>query len=120
METNQQTKDVVKQEKVGYLKSSLNLQQGTLMMTPQKITLEAHKTGVGGFGILGAILKSKVEKVKTIFDLNYADIHTVAQGKHGVEKNVLEITDKQNVTHRIIVKNYQEWESAIKSKIGKG
>ena len=116
---NQQsdTTEILKKESVGYLKSAINLQQGTLFMTSKKLTLEAHKTGVGGFGLLGALLKSKVEKVNTVFDLDYTSIQSVTQGKHGVQKNVLEITDKQNNVQRVIVKNYQEWEDAIKQKM---
>ena len=117
METNKQIDEILKKESVGYLKSKLNLQQGTLSMTASKITLEAHKAGTGGFGLLGALLKSKVEKSNNIFELGFKDIQTVAQGKHGVSKNVLEITDKQNVTHRIMVKSYEEWEQALKEKM---
>ena len=118
METNQISENVIKKEDVGYLKSALNLQQGTLVMTDKKISLEAHKTAAAGMGLLGSLFKSKIEKPNTIFDLEFSGIHSVAQGKHGAQKNVLEITDKQNNTHRIIVKNYQEWEEAIKSKRG--
>ncbi len=117
MDTNNQAQEILKKESVGYLKSKINLQQGSLIMTPDKIKLEAHKTGVGGGGLFGALLKSKVEKSNNIFELGYKDIQSVAQGKHGVSKNVLEITDKQNVTHRMIVKNFEEWETALKQKI---
>jgi len=67
--------------------------------------------------ILGLFLKSKVEKSNNIFELAYADIQSVTQESHGVQKNVLVITDKQNAIHRMIVKNYKEWEEAIKLKI---
>jgi hypothetical protein len=30
---------------------------------------------------------------------------------------VLEVTDAKNVTYRMIVKNYQEWEDAIKQRM---
>ena len=118
METNQTTNDVVlKQESVGYLKSKINMQQGELILSSQKITLTAHKTGVGGFGLLGALLKSKVEKVNSVFDLEFKNISAINQGKHGLQKNVLEITDKQDLTYRMIVKDYEEWEQAIRQKM---
>jgi hypothetical protein len=118
MENKQSGADeILKQESIGYLKSAINLQQGSLFMTSKKLTLEAHKTGVGGLGILGAFLKSKVEKVNTIFEIDYANIQAVTQGKHGLQKNVLEIKDRQNNLYRVIVKNYQEWEDAIKQKM---
>jgi hypothetical protein len=117
MESNQSTtSEILKQESVGYLKSKLNLLQGTLFMTADKIVLDAHKSGAGGFGVMGSLLKNKVEKQNVIFDLDRNSIKSVVHGKHGVQNNVLEITDKNNNTFRIIVKNYKEWEDAIKQK----
>jgi hypothetical protein len=108
---------IQKEEAIGYLKSALNLQHGKFTLTPKRLHLEAHKTTVGGGGLLGAFLKKKVEAEQEIFNLEFSNIGSIAQGKHGVEKNVLEITDKQNNKHRIIVKNYTEWETLIKQKM---
>jgi hypothetical protein len=114
METT--TNDVLKKEDVGYLKSALNMQQGTLVLTPSKLFLKAHKTAVGNFGLIGLLLKKNVEKDNTIFDLDYKDIRSINRGKHGVQTNVLEINDG-SATYRIIVKNYQEWDDALKQRI---
>jgi len=108
-----QSEGILKEESVGYLKSALNLQQGKLVLTPKRIVLDAHKTTVNTGGLLGAFLKTKVEQDKTIFNLEHSNIQSVVQGKHGVNKNVLEIKDKQNNTYRIMVKDYPEWEAAI-------
>jgi len=108
---------IIKEEAIGYLKSSLNLQQGQLTLTNKRLHLEAHKTTVGTGGLLGMFLKKKVEQPKDIFDLEFSHIASIEQGKHGVQKNVLEVTDKLNNKFRIIVKNYPEWESAIKAKL---
>lgn len=114
-----QSEGILKEEAIGYLKSSLNLQQGNLILTNKRLFMDAHKTTVGGGGILGALLRKKVEEDKAIFDLDYNNIMAIVQGKHGAQKNVLEITDKQNNTYRIIVKDYPEWEGALKKVIGK-
>lgn len=108
---------IQKEEKVGYLKSKVNLMNGTLYLTSGRLVLDAHKKGVGGLGILGALLKQKVEKKSFGFNLEIKDIKKVTQGKHGATKNVLEITDKHNETYRIIVKNYQEWENELNQKM---
>ncbi len=108
---------ILKEEKVGYLKSSLNLMQGTLYETPKRLVLTAHKTGVGGMGILGALLKKKVKKNNDVFNLEFKDIKEIRQGKHGVQKNVLEITDNQNNTYRITVKNYPECENELNKRM---
>jgi hypothetical protein len=108
---------IVKEEAIGYLKSAFNLQQGKLIMTNKRLYLTAHKTTVGGGGILGAFLKSKVEAVNEVFNLEYTVIGSIVRGKHGLQTNVLDITDKQNNNYRIIVKNFQEWEDALKNKL---
>lgn len=109
--------EILKEEKIGYLKSKLNLMQGTLYLTTNRLVLDAHKAGVGGFGILGSLLKKNVEKKSFGFNLEFKDIKNVAQGKHGVQKNILEITDNQNETFRIMVKDYQEWENELNQKL---
>lgn len=108
---------IQKSEKVGYFKSKFNLLQGTLNLTPDRLILEAHKTGVGGFGALGFLLKMKVEKKNFGFNLRFEEIITIKQGKQGVQRNILEITDNQDTTYRILVNNYQEWESELKQKM---
>ncbi|MGV6861428.1 MAG: hypothetical protein ACWA41_06635 [Putridiphycobacter sp.] len=109
-----QSEKIVKQEKIGYLKSKLNLMQGVLTLTPNRLILEAHKTGVGGRGLLDTFLRKQVEKKNYGFALERSQIKAVNQGKHGVQKNVLEITNPENETFRIIVQDYQEWEDLLK------
>lgn len=109
--------DILKKESVMYLKSKINGQQGTLVMTPNHISLEARKSTVNIMGLVGLLLKAFVEKPYSVFNFEYSNIQSLTQGKHGLAKNVLEITDKQNNTYRIIVKNYAEWEEAIKKKM---
>lgn len=106
--------DILKKEEVGYLKSALNLMPGTLILAPGRIYLDAQVARASGFGLLGALLRSRKVKIHRIFDLEIAGIKGVSQGKHGVQKNVLVITDAQNKNYRIIVKNYAEWENLLR------
>jgi hypothetical protein len=108
--------NIIKKEDVGYLKSSLNLMPGTLCITKDAICLDAHRAATNGFGLLGLLIRSAAKpKTKTIFALPISKVMTVKQGKHGLQKNVLEITDAEKNTYRIIVKDYSEWENIIKS-----
>ena len=105
--------NILKLETVTYLKSRVDLHEATLIMTPEKILLRANKAN----SLLNSFFRKEKEKAITVFELNYKKIDRVSQGRHGVQKNLLEITDKQNYTHRILVKNYHEWENAIKQQI---
>jgi hypothetical protein len=106
---------VTKREEIGYLKSKMNLMEGVLRLTPTRLILEAHKMGVGGFGILGSIMKRKVEQKVFGFDIALSEIKEITRGKHGVQKNVLEITVATDEMYRILVKDYADWESALKN-----
>jgi hypothetical protein len=106
--------DVIKTEQVGYLKSSMNLMQGVLYLTRTRLVLEAHKTGVGGGGLLGFLLKKKVESKKEGFDMELKDIAKIAEGKHGLAKGILEVSDNAGNTYRLMVKNYADWETLLK------
>ena len=100
---------MIKEERVGYLKSKMMLMQGVLQLSEGRIKLEAHKTGVSGFGILGAIMKRKVESEEFGFNVPLSDITSVTQGKHGVNKNVLVIELIGRIEYRLLVKDYTEW-----------
>ena len=103
-------------EKVGYLKSKFEVLNGKLYLTEDRLVLISNKTTLGG-GLLGSILKRQVEKKKYGFDMPLAQISAVERGKHGVNKNVLEINDKNRDQYRILVKDYVFWENAIKEKL---
>jgi hypothetical protein len=102
-----------KTESVMYLKSSMMGMPGKLSLSNGILELEAHKQGVSGFGILGALLKRKVEAPNHGFKWEIADITEITQGKHGVQKNVLEVKNAQGEQFRILVKNFEEWKALI-------
>lgn len=115
MKEQLQAEGIIKEEKVGYLKTKINLMQGTLYLTHKRVVLDAHKTGVGGMGLLGAFLKKKVEEKSFGFNLEFNQLGKIEQGTHG-RNPVLEITDNNNNTYRIMVKDFSEWENAINQK----
>lgn len=102
----------LKSEKVSYLKTKLQLLNGELFLTEDRLILVSNKTTIAS-GFIGRWIKKKIESKKHGFDLKLSDITDVNQGKHGVQKNVIEITDKTGNTYRIIVKNYDLWELSI-------
>lgn len=100
---------IIKEEKIGYLKTKVMLMQGTLQLWDNRLKLEAHKTGISGFGILGSILKRKVESKIVGFDISLSEITSITQGKHGANKNVLVIEINKQEEYKVLVKDYYEW-----------
>lgn len=103
----------VKDERVGFLKSKLNLMQAELFLTPNRLMLEAHANGVAGFGLLGALLRKKAEQKDHGFNIPIKEIIKVEEGRHGLQKNILEITVSSGKTYRMMVKDFKEWEMEI-------
>jgi len=102
-----------KSDSVLYLKSPLMAMPGKLTLIDQTLELEAHKQGVGGLGILGALFKRKVESQNHGFKWSVREIVEITQGKHGVQKNVLELRNSNGEQFRILVKNFEEWKSVL-------
>lgn len=107
----------IKEEKVGYLKSKFAMLNGKLYITNERLILISNKTTVGG-GLLGLFLKKKIEQKKYGFNILLSEIASIIQGRHGLQKNVLEINDSNNNNqYRILVKNYSDWETLISKNI---
>jgi hypothetical protein len=104
-----------KKESVLYLKSAVMAMPGKLSLNGKILELDAHKQGVGGLGLLGALLKRKVESTNHGFSWSIDEIASINQGKHGVQKNVLEVNHQDGRQFRIQVSNFEEWKNAIES-----
>lgn len=102
-----------KTESVLYLKSALMAMPGKLTLSNQTLELEAHKQGAGGMGLLGSLLKRKVEAENHGFKWPVSEITEITQGKHGVQKNILEVRNAKNEQFRIQVKDFEEWKLAL-------
>lgn len=107
-----------KTESILYLKSAVMAMPGQLSLNGKILELDAHKQGVGGFGLLGALLKRKVESTNHGFSWSVEDIASVTQGKHGVQKNILEVNHHDGRQFRIQVSNFEEWKNAIEAAKG--
>lgn len=116
MKAELEKEGILKEEKIMYFKSKANALQGHIYLTPNRLVVDAHKTGVGGMGLLGAILKKKVEEKNYGFEVERGKIAKIEKGKFGVHKNILQITDAEDNVHRVAVKNFSDWEQAINNQ----
>ena len=89
---------------------------GSLELKNEYLKLNSHKQTINLVGFLRSFLKKKVEEKNQGFKWNVNEIKTIAKGKHGFQDNVLELTNIHDETYRILVKNFDEWNTAILSK----
>ncbi len=105
---------VIREEKVMHLKTKMVAYPGRLSLTPTHLRLESHKVGVKGMGLIVNLLNKRlVEKKDLGFLWRLDQIATIAQGKHGRQDSVLEVTNTHGETFRILVSDYHEWETEL-------
>ncbi|MFM7667926.1 MAG: hypothetical protein ACKO7D_07030 [Bacteroidota bacterium] len=103
----------MKETNVLYLKSKIMALPGSLELENEFLILNAHKQTINLGGFLGSFLKKKVEEKNHGFKWNVNEIKSINKGKHGFQNNVLELTNVNDETYRILVKNFDEWNTAI-------
>lgn len=101
----------IKKEKVGYLKSMLQLLNGELFLTEDHLILISNKTTIAS-GLLGRFIKRKIESKKYGFKLALADVISIEEGKYGVQ-NIMIIKATEDQNYKIIIKNIPNWRNAI-------
>ena len=109
---------IQKEDHVLFLKTKFTGYDATLILTASKLFLESENSGIFKRGIISFLpfLRRRLQKMEMVFNLDLNDIKSISQGKQGFNKNVLEITDKNNNTYRVVVKNFDEWAELVKSK----
>ena len=111
MEEKPMNETVIREEKVMHLKTKVTAYPGRLSLTSTHLRLESHKVGVGGMGLLVNLLNKHVVEKK---DLGFVwKLEEIARIAHGRQNSVLEVTNTQGETFRILVNDYQEWESEL-------
>ncbi|MHB1314791.1 MAG: hypothetical protein ACYCX2_04805 [Christensenellales bacterium] len=106
---------VIKSGYAKLLQSGIS-KEGTFTLTDRRLELEGKSSAVSFlFGLLGSIFAPR--KIQASIRLDR--INSIARGKHGLNKNVLEITANGAENYRFIVPGYEyeEWEKAIKDAI---
>jgi len=106
-------REVLKKELVGYLKSNVQVQKAVLYLTSRRMLLETQEEGNKSLGLIGSWFRKRLGSRDVVFELDFSHIKFLQQGHYGLEKNVMEITDQQSNTYRVIVKNFSEWANLL-------
>tara|TARA_B100001250_G_C19746510_1_gene765582 strand:- start:915 stop:1280 length:366 start_codon:yes stop_codon:yes gene_type:complete len=105
------------QEKILYHIKKYKAYSSQLTLNKQSLILEDIKPPVPMAGIVGGILGmligkflvDKLIKKHKGFELNIKDIIAIENIKIGLNKKVIQITDKSSNEYKMTVKNPQQW-----------
>lgn len=104
MITLKSDEQIIKQESVMYLKSSLNVMAGILYLTNHRLVFERSRNMM--FGLIG--LLAKANRGGVVLELPRGDIAGAVQGQHALNHKMLVVTTTSGTEYKFNAK-YQDW-----------
>jgi hypothetical protein len=102
--------EVVREEKAGWLKSKIQLFQGKLVLTNNRLVFCTLPRWAYGFGPIGLLL---AKPTKVGVELGLGEIETAEQGSWAKSKEILSVKGGGK-EHRFITATYEDWINALK------
>lgn len=101
----------------GIFKSKLRMQFARFELTPTKIVCYRKSNLFLLFGALGMIL-ARSAKGKRADELELARIASVARGKFGLNKKILDVTMNDGSTHRLTIDEFDPFAARLRESVG--
>jgi hypothetical protein len=102
----------------GLFKSKFRMHLGRFELTSNRITYYQKSTLWLMFGALGMIL-SRYTAGKRALDIDLGRIATLARGKYGFNKKILDITMADGTSHRLTIDRYEEFTNQLREQIAR-
>ncbi|MBE7452440.1 MAG: hypothetical protein HS111_27230 [Kofleriaceae bacterium] len=102
----------------GLFKSKLRMQLGRFELTPQRVVYYQKSTLFLLFGALGMLLSRYAAGTRAL-DLELVRIAAVARGKHGFNKNILDVTMSDGTRHRISLDRFDEFTAQLREQLAR-
>lgn len=110
------TEPVIASTNGGLFKSKLRMHFARFDLTSSKIVTYQKSSIWLAFGALG-ILISRYTSGKRTLEIELAKVSTLARGKHGFNKNILDITMADGAKHRLSLDRFDEFTAQLTGQI---
>ena len=100
----------------GIFKSKLRMHFARFDLTSSRIVTYQKSSLWLAFGALGIIL-SRYTAGKRTLELELAKIASTERGKHGFNKNILDITMKDGTKHRLSLDHYDDFTAQLRARL---
>ena len=118
---NQQAISVVEsplfQSNGGLFVSKRRMVFARVELTSTRIVVYKKSAFWTAFGLIGVLIAMKLSG-KRALDLEYGAIASVARGKYGFNKKILDVTMKDGVTHRLSIDKFDEVVARLRELAG--
>lgn len=102
----------------GLIHSKLKVDLGRLELTSSAIVFYKRSKFFLLFGLLGALLSRK-SAGKRALDLPLASITTLARGKHGFNKKILDLTTADGKTTRFMLDRFDDFTARLRDELAR-
>ncbi|KAB2895903.1 MAG: hypothetical protein F9K40_15500 [Kofleriaceae bacterium] len=102
----------------GIFKSKLRMHFARFDLTSTRIACYQKSSLWMAFGALGLIL-SRFTAGKRTLELELGKIASIARGKHGFNKNILDVTMQDGAKHRFSLDRFDEFTAQLRDQLGR-
>lgn len=103
----------------GLIAGKLNVRLGKVELTARELRVMTPSRFFMMFGLIGMLLARR-SKGKLALSIDLARVRSVARGKYGVNKKILDITVDDGQTHRIMVDDFEAFADALRGQLAGG
>jgi hypothetical protein len=102
----------------GLFKSKFRMHLGRFELTHDRIVYYQKSFFFMMFGALGLLL-SRYSPGKRTLDIELSRIASLARGKHGFNKNILDLTLTDGSTHRLSLDRYDDFTAQLRDQLSR-
>ncbi|MCA9675535.1 MAG: hypothetical protein H6709_12205 [Kofleriaceae bacterium] len=102
----------------GLFKSKRRMAPGRFELTATRIIYYQRSSFWMAFGALGMLL-SRLTAGKRALELDLTQIAAIARGKYGFNKNILDVTMRDGVAHRITIERYDDFTTRLRAELAR-
>lgn len=112
------TEPVLATSNGGIFKSKLRMHFARFDLTATRIACYQKSSIWLAFGVLGVLI-SRYTAGKRTLELELGRVAGISRGKHGFNKNILELTMQDGAKHRLSVDRFDEFTALLRDQLGR-
>jgi hypothetical protein len=112
------TEPVLATSNGGIFKSKLRMHFARFDLTASRIVTYQKSSLWLAFGALGIII-SRYTAGKRTLEIELAKISSAARGKHGFNKNILDVAMSDGAKHRLSLDRFDEFTAQLRDQLGR-
>ena len=113
------TDQVLAKSNGGVLRGKFRMIFARLELGSDRLSVYQFNPWLASFGLIGFLLSRYVFKPKLAIDLPLGQIATLARGKFGLNKKILDLTTTDGTAHRLVIDDYDRFTSLLREQVAR-